>query len=117
MTLWRDRPYAQRPQSGLWDCRRLRRASREQLLGLSLLAKPICVAENQKLGYACLMENPALPRDKLSDQPLRRGGDATKRLAKKHLLFMPRNSLKSLDSDERIQGNPRKSNPDNLGFS
>ena len=29
----------------------------------------------------------------------------------------PRNSLKSLDSDERIQGNPRKTNPDNQGFS
>jgi hypothetical protein len=28
-----------------------------------------------------------------------------------------RNPLISLDSDERIQGNPRKSNPENLGFS
>jgi hypothetical protein len=31
--------------------------------------------------------------------------------------FMPRNPLKNLDSDERIQGNPRKSNPHNRGFS
>jgi hypothetical protein len=30
---------------------------------------------------------------------------------------VPRNPLKSLDSDERIQGNPRKSNPHNRGFS
>jgi hypothetical protein len=29
----------------------------------------------------------------------------------------PRNPLKSLDSDERIQGNPRKSNPPGMGFS
>jgi hypothetical protein len=29
--------------------------------------------------------------------------------------FVPRNSLKSLDSDERIQGNPRKTNPHNRG--
>jgi hypothetical protein len=27
----------------------------------------------------------------------------------------PRNPLKNLDSDERIQGNPRKSNPQNRG--
>src|SRR5580704_4912474 len=31
--------------------------------------------------------------------------------------FFPRNSLISLDSDERIQGNPNKSNPYNLEFS
>jgi hypothetical protein len=30
--------------------------------------------------------------------------------------FMPCNPLKSLDSDERIQGNPRESNALNLGF-
>src|SRR3984957_1786812 len=31
--------------------------------------------------------------------------------------FSPRNPLKNLDSDERIQGNPRKSNPHDRGFS
>jgi hypothetical protein len=30
--------------------------------------------------------------------------------------FFPRNPLISLDSDERIQGNPRKSNSHKLGF-
>jgi hypothetical protein len=30
--------------------------------------------------------------------------------------FIPRNPLKSLDSDERIQENPRKSKPINSGF-
>jgi hypothetical protein len=40
-----------------------------------------------------------------------------KGLRKKRVSFMLRNPLKSLDSDERIQGNPRKSNPHNCGFS
>jgi hypothetical protein len=31
--------------------------------------------------------------------------------------FFPRNPLISRDSDERIQGNPRKSNPHNRGYS
>jgi hypothetical protein len=31
--------------------------------------------------------------------------------------FMPHNALKSLDSDERIQGNPRKSNARKQGLS
>jgi hypothetical protein len=35
---------------------------------------------------------------------------------KKRPRFLPRNPLKSLDSDERIQGNPRKSNSHKLGF-
>jgi hypothetical protein len=36
---------------------------------------------------------------------------------KKRSRFFPHNPLKTFDSDERIQGNPRKSNPDNQGFS
>jgi hypothetical protein len=36
---------------------------------------------------------------------------------KKFSRFIPRNSLKRLDSDERIQGNPRKSNTQKRGFS
>src|ERR1700722_10728396 len=39
-------------------------------------------------------------------------GGAISSLAK-----IQRNPLKNLDSDERIQGNPRKSNPHNRGFS
>ena len=38
--------------------------------------------------------------------------------ARKNLLsFVPFNPLRSLVSHERIQGNPRKSNPNNHGFS
>ena len=37
--------------------------------------------------------------------------------AKNFTAKIPRNSLISLDSDERIQGNPRKSNPQKRGFS
>jgi hypothetical protein len=37
--------------------------------------------------------------------------------AKKSSTLFPRNPLKSFDSDERIQGNPRKSNPHSRGFS
>jgi hypothetical protein len=45
------------------------------------------------------------------------GADATdKRLRKTLWSLMPHNPLISLDSDERIQGNPRKSNPLNPGF-
>src|SRR6476660_8353922 len=36
---------------------------------------------------------------------------------KKSSRFYPRNPLKNLNSDERIQGNPRNSNPQNRGFS
>src|ERR1700733_5578482 len=36
--------------------------------------------------------------------------------AKNFSRFYPCNPLISLDSDERIQGNPRKSNAQNLGF-
>jgi hypothetical protein len=43
--------------------------------------------------------------------------NTTPKTARKKLWrFMPRNPLKSLDSRERIQGNPRKSNPHNRGF-
>jgi hypothetical protein len=41
------------------------------------------------------------------------GSSATK---KRSELF-PHNPLKSLDSDERIQGNPRESNPDKRALS
>src|ERR1700722_6906296 len=44
--------------------------------------------------------------------PSHRAQGARKKLPR----FMPRNPLKSLDSDERIQGNPRQSNPHNRGY-
>src|ERR1700722_18526214 len=40
-----------------------------------------------------------------------------KGLRKKFPRFTSRNPLKSLDSDERIQGSPRKSNPHERGSS
>src|SRR3984957_5737255 len=43
----------------------------------------------------------------------RQGKSATKNYSR----FKPRNPLKSLDSDERIQGNPRQSNPHEQGSS
>src|ERR1700722_11699788 len=46
-----------------------------------------------------------------------RSGASDKRPRKNFDRFMPRNPLISLDSDEEIQGNPRKSNPHNWGFS
>src|ERR1700722_20774358 len=42
--------------------------------------------------------------------------DAEKR-TKNFPRFEPRNPLKTLDSDERIQGNPRQSNPHQQGSS
>jgi hypothetical protein len=42
---------------------------------------------------------------------------ATETVEKILILFVPRNPLISLDSDERIQGNPRKTNSGFRGFS
>jgi hypothetical protein len=62
------------------------------------------------------MDNSALTHG--LDRVLRSGGaDAMdKRLTKNLWSVYATNPLISLDSDERIQGNPRKSNPLNLGF-
>src|ERR1700722_11062519 len=49
--------------------------------------------------------------------PYRRLSTPGKRAEKKFPRFKPRNPLKSLDSDERIQGNPRESNPHERGSS
>jgi hypothetical protein len=62
------------------------------------------------------MNNPALPtgHDHRSPVPASRAKiGLTKNFPRK----IPRNPLISLDSDERIQGNPRKSNPHKQGFS
>jgi hypothetical protein len=60
------------------------------------------------------MSNPALPngRDHRSPFRLRAKTGLKKKLPRK----IPRNPLISLDSDERIQGNPRNSNPPKQGF-
>jgi hypothetical protein len=47
----------------------------------------------------------------------RHGSGHGKAPRKKFLRFCPHNSLKRLDSDERIQGNPRKSNRHDRGIS
>src|SRR3984957_21271625 len=54
-----------------------------------------------------------MPNRGLSFGPLFRGDKSG---GKKPSRFYPRNPLKSLDSDERIQGNPRNSNPQNRGL-
>src|SRR5271155_5421558 len=61
------------------------------------------------------MSNPASPNTKA--EGVRRGApNARERTTKNFARFMPCNSLISHDSDERIQGNPRKSNAHNGGF-
>jgi hypothetical protein len=50
------------------------------------------------------MNNPALPHAKNASSRLNAEGRSAR---KKLPHFNPRNPLKSLDSDERIQGNPR----------
>jgi hypothetical protein len=61
------------------------------------------------------MSNPALPQAK--NRHRSGAANGTKSTDKNFCALYPRNSLISLDSDERIQGNPRKSNPQNRGFS
>src|ERR1700722_2019875 len=65
------------------------------------------------------MNNPAPPQAKIPRAPRYRSGAAngTESAEKNCSRFKPRNPLKSLDSDERIQGNPRKSNPHERGSS
>jgi hypothetical protein len=60
-----------------------------------------------------------LPHFRMASTSCSRSGGADltdKRLTKNLWSLVPRNPLISLDSDERIQGNPRKSNPLNRGF-
>src|ERR1700679_2875673 len=52
------------------------------------------------------MNNPARPTAKIATPRFRAAKATDKGLEKKCLSFFPRNPLKSLDSDERIQGNP-----------
>ena len=49
--------------------------------------------------------------------PDRATSNGTESVEKKFSAVFPRNPLISPDSDERIQGNPRKSNPQKPGFS
>jgi len=61
------------------------------------------------------MNNPALPHG--LDRGIPSGAaNATERGEKYSSGKKPRNSLKTLDPDERIQGNPRKSNPSKAGL-
>src|ERR1700728_2010284 len=59
------------------------------------------------------MNNPALPHGLDRRRPFRAPIATEKGASKIHLAKIPRNPLISLDSDERIQGNPRKSNAPN----
>src|SRR3984885_6260398 len=59
-------------------------------------------------------DQPALPHDRRVPVPVPLAeGEAARKF---FCPSVPRNSLISLDSDERIQGNPRKSNSPKLGF-
>src|ERR1700733_14956295 len=62
------------------------------------------------------MDKLAIAQAKISRFPFRNRSRQGKRREKNFPPFFPRNPLISLDSDERIQGNPRKSNPHNPGF-
>jgi hypothetical protein len=62
------------------------------------------------------MDNPSLPHAESWEPPFRRLFRDDKSARKKLIRKISCNPLISLDSDERIQGNPRKSNPQNLGF-
>jgi hypothetical protein len=70
-----------------------------------------------KSGLKCAMDSPALPHGFERVFPLPRSRPPDKRLTKNLGSFLPCNPLISLDPDERIQGNPRKSNPPKAGFS
>jgi hypothetical protein len=59
------------------------------------------------------MSNSALPNGLETQEP---ASHVQTGLKKKHTRKIPRNPLISLDSNERIQGNPKKSNPHKLGF-
>jgi hypothetical protein len=76
------------------------------------------LAENQKSNYPCLHDQGARfhrPKSLAFDLTVLVRGQ------KGHAKFcsakIPRNLLKMLDSDERIQGNPSFSNPHKRGFS
>ena len=78
-------------------------------LGRVLSLRRQIIAEKQNLFYARPMTDPArlMPNP---DTLLRDRFDATKSDTKIFSRLYPRNPLISLVSDERIQGNPRKSN-------
>jgi hypothetical protein len=63
------------------------------------------------------MKNPALPHGPRLQAPVPAPLNATEKAAKKRFRLKLHNSLKSLDSDERIQGNPRESNTQKRGIS
>jgi hypothetical protein len=70
------------------------------------------LAENRKVNYACAMNNPGVSQGFGHAIALQ----SPKGAEKNFVWFYPRNLLKSLDSGERIQGNPNKSNPQNRRF-
>jgi hypothetical protein len=75
------------------------------------------IAEKQKYGYASCMNNSALPRRPRPHAPLPAPLNAREGRAKNSSPKTPCNPLKSLDSNERIQGTPRESNRHNRDFS
>jgi hypothetical protein len=75
------------------------------------------VAKKQKYSYTWLMINPPLSVEQKSRAAVSAVCRGAKGGAKFFQTKIQRNSLKMLDSDERIQGNPSFSNPQNQRFS
>jgi hypothetical protein len=74
------------------------------------------IAEKQKSGQACPMSNHVPPHGVERRREIGRF-EAPERVEKNFLAKIACNPLISLVLDERIQGNPRKSNVQNPGFS
>jgi hypothetical protein len=66
------------------------------------------LAEKQKVHYARHMNNAAVPMVLYTCLSGFQRQEATRKIFAR---FYPRNPLKNHDSNERIQGNPNKSNP------
>ena len=73
--------------------------------------------EKQKARYALPHDQSRLPHRPDHERSAPGAVPAKEEREKNLLRLVPRNPLKSLDPDERIQGNPRKSNPHKRGPS
>jgi hypothetical protein len=85
-------------------------AARREPLGAAIYCRKSEIA-------LCPMSNPSVRHAKSWDSLFGGCFRDGKSWKKKTFRKNPRNPLISLDSDERIQGNPSFSNPQNRGFS
>jgi hypothetical protein len=75
-----------------------------------------CKDPQQSIAETCPMDNSALPHASTEGSGSSASNVREKARGKKFPRFKPRNPLKSLDSHERNQENPRQSNPHGAGF-